>query len=134
MKMTVIGLLAAGVWWQAGAGEIKWLTDVPEAQAEAQKEQKLVLMDFTGSDWCPWCIKLQKEIFNTPEFAAYAEKNLVTVIVDFPEHKAQSADLRKANLQLKAKYRVHGYPTMIVLDSAGKQIGELGYHAGGPKP
>ena len=111
----------------------EWKTDLPAAKAQAQKENKVLLLDFTGSDWCGWCIKLNKEVFSTPEFAAYAEKNLVLMEVDFPNQKKQSDELKAANEKLQETYKVEGYPTIIVLDSEGKKIGELGYMAGGPK-
>ena len=63
-----------------------WVTDLPVAQAQAKKENKLVLMNFTGSDWCGWCKKLQKEVFSTKEFEQYAKDNVVLVEIDFPDH------------------------------------------------
>ncbi len=129
-----IGILACGALLQAAAAELEWLTDLPKAQAKAKEEKKLVLMDFTGSDWCGWCIKLHKEVFSKPEFAEYAAKNLVLVEVDFPRKKKQSPELKKANAALQEKYKIEGYPTIIVLDSDGRKIGELGYQPGGPKP
>ena len=119
---------------QAGAAEIQWLTDLPKAQDKAKAESKLVMLDFTGSDWCGWCIKLNKEVFSKPEFIQYAAKNLVAVEVDFPRSKTQSAELKEANQELQKKYKVEGYPTIIVLNSQGAKVGELGYEAGGPKP
>jgi protein disulfide-isomerase len=132
MKKLVMGIVAATLVLSASAGE--WLTDVPQAQTQAKKSNKLVLMDFTGSDWCPWCIKLRKEVFDTQEFKTYADKNLVLVEVDFPRKKAQSAELKKANAALERKYGIQGYPTVIVLNADGKKVGELGYQPGGPKP
>jgi protein disulfide-isomerase len=120
--------------FQAGAEELKWETNLPEAQAKAKTENKLVIMDFTGSDWCPWCIKLKKEVFSTPEFQEYAKKNLVPVEVDFPRSKPQPAELKEANAKLQKKYKIEGYPTVIVLNSAGKKVGEMGYEPGGPQP
>ena len=134
MKTMAIGALACWALLQASAGELTWLTDLAKAQAKAKSENKLVLMDFTGSDWCPWCIKLNKEVFSTTEFQEYAGKNLVAVEVDFPRTKAQTAELKKANKELQEKYKIEGYPTVIVLNSDGKKIGELGYQPGGPKP
>jgi len=134
MTKIAIGILACGALLQAVAGDVNWMTDVPKAQAKAKEENKLVLLDFTGSDWCPWCMKLNKEVFSTPEFAAYAQKNLVPVEVDFPRNKAQTDEQKKANDALQQKYKVEGYPTVVVLDSQGKKIGELGYEPGGPKP
>lgn len=134
MKKLMIGLMACWALAQAGAAELEWTTSLPDAQQKAKAEGKLVMMDFTGSDWCPWCIKLNKEIFSQPEFVAYAQKNIVPVEIDFPNHKEQSAELKRTNEQLQQKYKIEGYPTVIVLDSTGKKVGELGYQPGGPKP
>ena len=134
MRMIAMGILACAALAQAQAAESDWLTDLPQAQAKAKEENKLVMLDFTGSDWCGWCIKLNKEVFSQPEFADYAKKNLVLVEVDFPRSKPQSAALKKANAALQDKYKIEGYPTIIVLNSAGKKVGELGYQPGGPKP
>lgn len=133
MKTLVIGLLACWAFVQAHAAGADWMTDLPKAQAKAKAENKLVLMDFTGSDWCGWCIKLDKEVFSKSEFIEYARKNLVLVEVDFPRKKEQSAEQKKANQALAKKYKIKGYPTIIVLDSQGRQVGELGYRPGGPK-
>ena len=132
MKRIAIGLLTILAALAVTAGESDWLTDLPKAQAKAKEEKKMVLLDFTGSDWCGWCIKLHKEVFSQSEFAEYAGKNLVLVEVDFPRGKKQSAELKKANSALQRKYRIEGYPTIIVLDGDGKKIGELGYMKGGP--
>src|SRR5205823_6632614 len=108
-------------------------TDVPKAVEKAKAEKKLVMLDFTGSDWCGWCIKLHKEVFSKPEFAEYAKKSLVLVEVDFPRTKKQTAELKKANEHLMEKYKVEGFPTIIVLNGEGKKVGETGYVEGGPK-
>jgi len=115
------------------AADLAWQTDLPKAQAAAKAQNKLVLLDFTGSDWCGWCIKLKKEVFSTPEFAAYAAKNLVLVEVDFPRKKTLPAEQKKANDALAAQYKIEGFPTIIVLGPDGKKVGELGYQPGGPK-
>jgi len=115
-------------------GDLEWLTDLPQAQAKAKQENKLVLLDFTGSDWCGWCIRLQKEVFSKPEFAEYAKKNLVLVEVDFPQRKKLSPAQTKANNSLQSKYDIEGYPTLVILDAKGKVVGKMGYVAGGPKP
>jgi len=134
MKTLMVSLIAGAALLSASAEELQWQTDLPKAQAQAKTENKLVMMDFTGSDWCGWCIKLNKEVFSTPEFAEYANKNLVPVEVDFPNKKKQSAELKKANDALQKKYEIKGYPTIIVLNGEGKKVGELGYQPGGPKP
>jgi protein disulfide-isomerase len=133
MKKFALGLVAVMALLQAGAAELSWMTDLPKAQAKAKAEKKLVMVDFTGSDWCGWCIKLNKEVFSTPEFAEYAAKNVVPVEIDFPRSKKQTPEVKKANQALQQKYKVQGYPTIIVLNSEGKQVGELGYMPGGPK-
>jgi thioredoxin-related protein len=133
-RLIAVGMIAGWALLNAGAEELQWLTDLPKAQSQAKSEKKLVMMDFTGSDWCIWCKRLNAEIFSKPEFVEYAKKNLVSVEVDFPNKKEQSADLKKSNAQLQKKYKIKGFPTVIVLDGEGKQIGELGYMEGGPKP
>jgi len=133
MKKAAMALIAGLALASASAAELPWMTDLPKAQAQAKTDKKLVMLDFTGSDWCGWCIKLNKEVFSTPEFAEYAKKNLVLVEVDFPRAKKQSAEEKKANEGLQQKYKIEGYPTIIVLNSEGKQVGQLGYMPGGPK-
>jgi len=133
MKKAAMALIAGLALATASAAELPWMTDLPKAQAQAKTDKKLVMLDFTGSDWCGWCIKLNKEVFSTPEFAEYAKKNLVLVEVDFPRAKKQSTEQKKANEGLQQKYKIEGYPTIIVLNSEGKQVGQLGYMPGGPK-
>ena len=120
--------------WSQAAAELAWLTNLPEAQAKAKEAQKMVLMNFTGSDWCPWCIKLKNEVFAQPAFAEYAQKSLVLVELDFPRKKAQPEELKKANRALMEKYGIEGFPTLVVLDSQGRKLGQLGYGPGGAKP
>jgi thioredoxin-related protein len=134
MKKIVIVLLAATALWRVNAAESTWLTDLPKAEAQAKAESKIVLMDFTGSDWCGWCIKFKKEVLDTAEFQDYAAKNVVLVELDYPSKKVQSAELKKANAALKDQYNIHGYPTLVVLDKDGKEIGrQVGYSKGGPQ-
>lgn len=110
-----------------------WLADFPAAQAKAQAENRMILMNFTGSDWCSWCVKLREEVFSTAEFNVFADEKLVLVEVDFPRRKRQSPELQKANRLLASSFQVEGYPTIILLDSSGKKIGNSGYRPGGPK-
>jgi thioredoxin-related protein len=134
MKHLMIGLIACWTVVQTCIAEPAWMTDLAKAQEKAKTEKKLVMLDFTGSDWCGWCIKLHKEVFSTADFAEYAKDNLVLVEVDFPQKKKQSAAQKKANEALQGKYKVEGYPTIIVLNAEGKKVGQLGYQPGGPKP
>jgi uncharacterized protein YyaL (SSP411 family) len=120
--------------FQLQAADLTWGTSVPDAMAQAKKESKLVLLDFTGSDWCGWCMKLDSEVFSKAEFSDYAKKNLVLVTVDFPQKKTLDADLVKANDALKNKYKITGYPTLVVLKPDGTVVwNQVGYMEGGPK-
>ena len=110
-----------------------WLTDYEKAQKEAQANHKLLLMDFTGSDWCGWCIMLDKEVFSKPEFKEYASKHLVLLELDFPRAKKMPPETAAQNERLMMKYRIQGFPTVVVFDSEGKPLGALGYQAGGPQ-
>jgi thioredoxin-related protein len=110
-----------------------WLTNYEQAQKEAQAEHKLLLMDFTGSDWCGWCIMLDKEVFSKPEFKEYASKHLVLLELDFPRMKRMPPETAKQNEQLAMKYGIQGFPTVVVFDSSGKPLGALGYQQGGPQ-
>ena len=109
-----------------------WMTDLKLAQDRAYAENRLVLINFTGSDWCGWCIKLKNEVFNTSEFNAFAERHLMLVEIDFPSRKFMSPQQRAANKTLANHYGVQGYPTVVVLNSKGNEVGRLGYKAGGP--
>ncbi len=111
----------------------EWGTDFKKAKEEARENNKLLLLDFTGSDWCPWCIKLNQEVFSKPEFKDYASKNLVLMEVDFPRWKSLNPDVRKQNEQLAQQYQIEGFPTVIVLNGDGKAVGTLGYMEGGPQ-
>mgnify|MGYP000398031994 CR=1 FL=1 len=126
MKTSLLAVLTLAAALTS-ASALDWHTDLPKAQELAKKENKVVLINFTGSDWCGWCIKLKKDVFDTDTFKTYAAKNLVLVEIDFPRKKEQSAELKQANRALQTKYKIQGYPTLIVLDGAGKQLGELGY-------
>ena len=134
MKKIGIALLACWTLLQVQGAEVTWLTDLPTAQAKAKAENKMVLMDFTGSDWCGWCIKFKKEALDTPEFKEYAAKNLVLLELDFPRKKPQSAEVKKANEALSKKFKVEGFPAFIVLSKDGTEIGRQdGYAPGGAK-
>lgn len=133
MKKLILTVALFGFVFSLFSAE--WLTDLNKALDQAKKEKKVVLIDFTGSDWCGWCIKFKKEVLSTDEFAKYAEKNLVLVELDFPAKKAQPEELKKANEALKQKYDVKGFPTFILLNADGKEIGrQVGYTEGGPAP
>lgn len=115
-----LALLPSGL-----AADLAWLTDLPKAKAQAKAEGKLVLMDFTGSDFCSSCMRLHKEVFATKEFAEYAKKRLVLMELDFPLKKKQAPELKAANEALAKEFKVDGYPTLIVLAPDGKKLGEV---------
>ena len=99
-----------------------WTTDYKKAQEEAKASHKLLLLDFTGSDWCGFCIQLDKAILQQPRFKDYASKNLVLMEVDFPRRKAQSAETQKQNMELARRYQIEGFPTLVVLNGEGKTV------------
>ena len=103
-----------------------WQTDYAKALETAKAENKQVLLEFTGSDWCPPCIAIGKQVFAQPEFRAYAEKNLVLVEVDYPQRKKQSSEIEKQNEMLGKQYGIEGkgLPTIVLLDSTGKVMRE----------
>jgi thioredoxin-related protein len=114
--------------------ELPWATDLPKALERAKSENKIVLLDFTGSDWCVWCIKFDNDVLSQPAFAAYAKTNLVMVMLDFPQTKKQSEALKKNNDELQTKFKVDGFPTYVALKADGKEIGrQVGYLSGGPE-
>lgn len=132
MMAAVLGVVLA-MTVRAGGGE-GWETDFAKAVERAKKENKPLLLDFTGSDWCGWCIKLDKEVFTQAAFKTYAASNLVLVSLDFPRKKVQSAELKKQNEELSEKYNVEGFPTVVLLAADGKKVlGTTGYQRGGPE-
>jgi protein disulfide-isomerase len=133
MKKLMITLLACCAFVAVHAADLTWLTNLPKAQAQAKSENKLILMNFTGSDWCPACIQLDKSVLSQPEFANYAQKNLVTVLVDFPQGKPQSDELKAANDALSKKYDIEGFPTLILAKPDGSVVWkQVGYDGSGP--
>jgi len=111
-----------------------WMTDFEKAKAKAKSDNKYMLIDFSGSDWCGWCIKLDKEVFSTKAFQAYAKDNLVLMLADFPSDKSkQSEEIQKQNEQMKNDFSIRGYPTVFILSPDGKTVAKTGYQDGGPE-
>ncbi len=135
MKKAVLNIVCGfALFLSAGllAGDSsQWLTDYAQATKEAGEKSLPILVDFSGSDWCSWCIKLDEEVFAKKEFKEFAEKNLVLLMLDFPSNKKQSEELKKQNAQLMVKYKVQGFPTVLLLDKNGKELSRLGYMQGG---
>lgn len=131
MKHIGFSLIAALAFVQSAmAAEANWLTDLSKAQSLAKQEKKMVLIDFTGSDWCQPCIALHKNVLTAKEFVSYAKDNLVLVMVDFPRKKKIPAAQEKANDALLKKFNIEGYPTLVFLDETGNEVSrESGYES-----
>ena len=116
----------------AATGTAEWTEDYAAALSSARSSSKRLLLDFTGSNWCGWCKKLDAEIFASAEFKAYAAQNLVLVKVDFPRGIPQSEALKKQNAELQARYGISGYPSLIMLSPDEKVLGQTGYTGASP--
>jgi protein disulfide-isomerase len=129
-KSFVTTLLLLATVALAAADE--WQTDYAKALATAKEQNKQVLLDFTGSDWCGPCIELRKRVFSQAEFRKYADKNLIFVEVDYPQRKKQSAELKNQNEKLAKQYGIDekGYPTIVLLDPNGKTVREFNGYSG----
>lgn len=126
---------------KASNTELVWLTNLEEAQKISKKTKKPILANFTGSDWCGWCHKLTAEVFNTPEFKKWSDKNVVLLELDYPRSKQQTDVIKQQNAGLQQAFKVQGFPTIWVfnldVDKVTKkynisQIGKTGYMRGGP--
>jgi thioredoxin-related protein len=111
--------------------KVSWLTSLDTAKAEAAARKVPILVDFSGSDWCGWCIRLDKEVFSKPAFRDYAKGNLVLLLLDFPRGKAQSDEEKKVNRALAEQFRVEGFPTVLLLSAEGNELARTGYQSGG---
>ena len=139
MKKVILTLFLVLGSLTINAQELTWQTDINKAMEISKKTKKPLLLFFTGSDWCGWCIRLQKEVLKTPEFAKWAKDNVVLVELDFPRRTAQNPELVKQNMELQQALGVRGYPTVWFVNASKKdgkvnleQIGSTGYVAGGP--
>ncbi len=108
-----------------------WQTNFQAAQAKAKAQKKILLVAFTGSDWCPWCKKLKAEVFDKQPFASAARKQFVLVQVDFPHEKKLSEELKEQNGKLAKKYKIHAFPSVLLLKPDGELIAHTGYSPGG---
>lgn len=114
-------------------GDGPWLTNYEQALKTASAEKLPVLVNFTGSDWCGWCIRLDQETFSQPGFLDFAKKNVVLLKVDFPQKTQLPAEVAKENRALATRYGVEGFPTLVLLNGAGKELDRnVGYLPGGP--
>lgn len=119
----------------------EWFSDVNQAVQKSNETGKPLLLFFTGSDWCGWCIRLQKEVFQTPFFTQWAKENVILVELDFPRKKQLPDELRKQNQTMQQVFQVQGYPTVHLVTPLVQQdgsvnfnpLGQTGYAAGGPE-
>jgi len=111
--------------------KLNWETNLEQAVAQAKKENKAVLVNFTGSDWCIWCKRLNSEVFSQKEFEEYANKNLVLVKLDFPRDIQQTDATKLYNNTLAQKYGIQGFPTILILNNKGELVAKTGYQPGG---
>jgi thioredoxin-related protein len=117
----------------ASSDGLNWKNNLEQAIEQAKKENKAVLVNFTGSDWCIWCKRLSSEVFQQKAFKDYADESLVLVMLDFPRNIEQSAETQTYNRNLAQKYGIQGFPTILIFDSQGKMVGQTGYLPGGPE-
>ena len=139
MKKIIIALVLILGTLSVHAQELKWETNIDKAMEVSSKTKKPMLLFFTGSDWCGWCIRLQNEVLKTPEFTKWANENVVLVELDFPRRTPQSEEIKQQNQGLQQAFQIRGYPTIWLVNGSkidGKvnfeQLGSTGYVAGGP--
>jgi thioredoxin-related protein len=137
MKLTqltcaaMVALHCTGSAIAAGEG---WTTDYAAATKDAAEHKKDLLIDFTGSDWCSWCIKLDEEVFQHEPFKTGVKEQFVLVELDYPRDKSkQSDEVQKQNEELSKKYAVQGFPTILLCDAEGRPYARTGYQQGGPE-
>lgn len=107
------------------------MTDFEIVCSQSKLSGKPILLSFSGSDWCGWCVKLDREVFSQPEFRQWAAQSVIFFSVDFPRTKEQSPELKKLNAELAQKYNVDSFPTVVLIDAAGQEIARTGYRPGG---
>ncbi|MBJ7449280.1 MAG: thioredoxin family protein [Parachlamydiales bacterium] len=114
-----------------GSNSINWYTNYENALADAQKNNKPIFILFEGSDWCYWCQKLDKEVLNTTQFANMMADKMVFVKMDFPMKNPLPQDQAEYNDQIRTKFGVEGYPSVVILNSNGNRLANMGYMPGG---
>lgn len=127
-------IIVCGVGSMSQATGTGWMDNFEQAKVKAASENKDLLVDFTGSDWCGWCIRLNKEVFDKDIFKIEAPKEFVLVALDYPRDKSLvSEETTKQNAKLKDEYGIRGYPTIYLMDKSGRPYAQTGYQAGGPE-
>jgi len=113
-----LAVLAASIAF-ASAGLDGWMEDLDKALEKAKADNKPVLVEFTGSDWCPPCMMMRKNVFSKKEFVDAASKNWILVEIDLPKKNKEVAEKNKP---LAAKFKIQGVPTVILLDETGTEF------------
>lgn len=121
-KKLMTGVVLAAIATPAFAA-VEWMTDLEAAKKKAAAENKALLLDFTGSDWCGWCIRIRKEVFDKPRFEAYVSDKFIPVEIDVPNNPNFDPQLRMRNKQLCDRYSIEGFPTVLVTDADGTVAG-----------
>ncbi|MBQ9834936.1 MAG: thioredoxin family protein [Akkermansia sp.] len=116
-------LIAAIATMIAPAFAAEWISDFDAAKAKAAQENKAILADFTGSDWCGWCIRLRQSVLDTPAFEAYAKDKFVLAEIDVPQAPKLSPEQMQKNRLLCEQYNIQGFPTILVMDAEGRVMG-----------
>jgi len=132
ISLVVLSSMLLGCSKTASSDNLSWETNLETALKKAKAENKAVLVNFTGSDWCKWCIKLSDEVFSKSEFEDFAKENLILVKLDFPNSIKQTEETKKYNNQLAQKYGIEGFPSILILNSSGTLVLRTGYQPGGP--
>lgn len=132
LAFAVLFIILAGCSQSGAADNLKWQDNLEKALAQAKKENKAVLVNFTGSDWCIWCKRLAGEVFDKKEFETYAKKNLILVKLDFPQAVEQTMETKVYNNNLAQRFGIQGFPTILLFNSTGKLVLRTGYQPGGP--
>ncbi len=132
LSMILLTAIILGCSKSSANDNLNWEENLETALQKAKTENKAVLVNFTGSDWCQWCIRLSDEVFSKPEFEEYAEQNLILVRLDFPRSIEQSAETKMYNNQLAQRYGIQGFPTILLFNSQGQMVLQTGYQPGGP--
>jgi thioredoxin-related protein len=136
MRMTTlfaaVAALAASPAWAQETPDLEHFDTIEKAVESTKKSKKEILVDFTGSDWCGWCIKLDEEVFSQTDWKKEASGKYVFVTLDFPHNKKLPAEQKAYNDRAQRLYGIQGFPTIMVFDHEGRPYARTGYQQGGP--
>lgn len=132
ISLILLSAILIGCSKSGAKDNLVWQDNLETALQKAKQENKAVLVNFTGSDWCIWCQRLSGEVFSQNEFKKFAEDNLILVKIDFPQKLEQSAETKMYNNQLAQRFGIQGFPTVLLFNSQGKMVLQTGYQEGGP--